>query len=78
MHACNMSQALALDNTCSLAYYNRAVCYRLWGKPSKAIDDYSRIIAMQPMSNPVVYLNRGLLLFEKKVIASVILWAYGP
>lgn len=62
----DLTTAIEIDPSCSLAYYNRAVCHRMWGDTDAAIRDYTYIIDMDAEPNPVVYLNRGLILFERK------------
>lgn len=42
----DLSQAARIDNQCSLAYFNRAVCYHDSGEYEKALTDYGIVLLL--------------------------------
>lgn len=42
----DLTQATKIDNKCSLAYFNRAVCYQDSGQYEKALTDYGIVLLL--------------------------------
>lgn len=42
----DLTQATKIDNQCSLAYFNRAVCYHNSGQYDKALNDYGIVLLL--------------------------------
>jgi len=42
----DLTQATRIDNTCALAYFNRAVCYHDSGQYQKALTDYGIVLLL--------------------------------
>ncbi|KAK2188117.1 hypothetical protein NP493_141g04003 [Ridgeia piscesae] len=62
----DLSTAINLDNTCAVAYFNRAVCYHSNGHWQKALQDYGIVLLLGDMLMLKVLINRGLLYFERR------------
>lgn len=56
-----LDQLIELSPTFVYAYYNRALLYEALGEPSKAYDDYTRVIQYAQDRVPQAYFNRALL-----------------
>lgn len=61
----DVSEAISIDSSCSLAFYNRAVCYQRIGEKQKALRDYSLVLLLDDQPNYVVFQNRGMLYFSE-------------
>ncbi|KAH9523334.1 hypothetical protein Btru_066421, partial [Bulinus truncatus] len=62
----DLTKAASLDTECPIPYFNRAVCYHESGHYEKAITDYSIVLMLGNMLDLKVFINRGLLYFEKQ------------
>jgi protein O-mannosyl-transferase len=59
----DFTKAIALDDTFSLAYFNRALLYNDYGKTDSAIADFTKAIASNPTFADA-YNDRGTLYFD--------------
>ncbi|KAK6173455.1 hypothetical protein SNE40_016901 [Patella caerulea] len=68
----DLSKAASIDNSCSLAYFNRAVCYQESKMFDKALMDYGIVLLLGDQLLLKVFINRGLLYFERKDYANAL------
>ncbi|XP_063677695.1 uncharacterized protein LOC134813749 isoform X3 [Bolinopsis microptera] len=62
----DLSSAIKLDALCSIAYYNRAVCYQYLGQNKEALCNYGIVLLLEKELNQRVLLNRGLLYYQSE------------
>ncbi|XP_022099054.1 uncharacterized protein LOC110983798 isoform X2 [Acanthaster planci] len=62
----DLCRAIEIDNTCSLAYFNRAVCYHTTKDYGKALRDYGIVLMLGEANALKVLINRGLMYFAQK------------
>jgi tetratricopeptide (TPR) repeat protein len=60
----DLSEAIRLDQTCALAYYNRALCYKQLGEHNSSLKDFSIVLMLGDYLNFKVYINRALLYYK--------------
>ena len=62
----NLTQAIKLDQTCSLAFFNRALCYQQLKQFNNALKDFGVVLMLGSYLEFKTYINRGLLYFSIK------------
>lgn len=62
----DLTDAIKLDQTCALAYYNRALCYQQIKQYKNALRDFSVVLMLGDYLKFKVLINRGLLYFTLK------------
>lgn len=62
----DLTEAINLDQTCSLAYFNRALCYEQIKNYKNALKDFSIVLLLGDYLKFKVLINRGLLYFHTK------------
>lgn len=60
----DLTEALNLDQTCALAYFNRALCYQKLKNFKNALKDYSTVLMLGKYLEFKVFINRGLLYYQ--------------
>ncbi|EDV25303.1 uncharacterized protein TRIADDRAFT_24608, partial [Trichoplax adhaerens] len=60
----DLTKAIAIDHTCVLAYFNRALCYQKLKEYHKALQDYGVVQLLDNDEDQKVLQNRSLLYFE--------------
>jgi tetratricopeptide (TPR) repeat protein len=60
----DLSEAIRLDQTCALAYYNRALSYRQLGEHKSSLKDFGIVLLLGDYLNFKVYVNRALLYYK--------------
>ncbi|XP_071844864.1 uncharacterized protein [Apostichopus japonicus] len=62
----DLSKAIDLDTACSLAYFNRAVCFHTTGDFDRAQRDYGIVLMLGEENALKVLINRGLMYLAQK------------
>jgi tetratricopeptide (TPR) repeat protein len=62
----DLTDAIKLDQTCALAFYNRALCYHKLKDYRNALKDYGVVLLLGDYLRFKVLINRALLYFETK------------
>ncbi len=60
----DLTEALNLDQTCALAYFNRALCHQKLKQFKNALKDYSTVLMLGKYLEFKVFINRGLLYYQ--------------
>jgi tetratricopeptide (TPR) repeat protein len=62
----DLNEAIRLDQTCALAYFNRALCFQQLKEYNNALKDFSVILMLGDYLEFKTYVNRALLYFNLK------------